>query len=66
MEVLAGFSGMNGVAADRERASARVIQRGVVLLMPSQSGQTVAMARLVRRMRIAAKARPLLAVSRAA
>ena len=49
-EVLAGFSGMNGVAMDRDRASARVIQRVVVLLMPSQSGQTVAMARLVRRM----------------
>ena len=49
-EVSAGFSGMNAVAMERDRDSARVIQRVVVLLMPSQSGQTVAMERLVRRM----------------
>lgn len=64
--ISASFSGMNAVAMERHSASARVIQRGAVLLMPSQSGQTVAMDRLVRRMRIAAKARPPLAVSRAA
>ena len=49
-EVSAGFSGMNAVAMERHSASVRAVQRGIVLLMPSQSGQTVAMERLVRRM----------------